>query len=85
MPRPRIEHLGDIEIDLYAVVAKWLIAYGGSKTPPPATFDDVARALLTAMREGDPEEHRRLLAAAMATTKYVGDQMLAQLQAILDG
>jgi hypothetical protein len=73
--------VGNITIDLYAVVARWLMAYGSAKVPPGASFDDIVHALRTSMREGDPVEHQRLMAAATATTKYVGDQVIAQIEA----
>jgi hypothetical protein len=73
--------VGNITIDLYAVIARWLMAYGSGKVPPGASLDDVVRALRVSMREGDPLEHQRLLDAANATTRYVGDQVVAQLEA----
>jgi hypothetical protein len=77
--------VGNVTIDLYAVIARWLIAYGSGKVPPGASVEDVTLALRTSLREGDPVEHQRLLAAADATTKYVGNQVIAQLEALSIG
>jgi hypothetical protein len=74
---------GSINIDLYAVVARWLIAYGSIEEPPQgSSFEDIVKALRKSMREGDRVEHQCLLAAANATTKYVGEQIFTQLQTL---
>jgi hypothetical protein len=65
-----IEH--HVEIDLYEVIALWIIGYNYDEPHPPV--EELARVLRRDMRQED--EPPRLLHAAGAVTRHICDKFL---------
>jgi hypothetical protein len=65
-----------VEIDLYRVIALWVIGYHYDQPqhPDPA---ELAAAIKKDMERGDAEQSH-LLAAASAVTRYICEQFLAE-------
>lgn len=66
-------------IDLYEVLARWMIAYSDEPLPPGCNTEELADSMRQRLQE-NPIEHDRLIAAAAAATQYVGDQIVSQMQ-----
>ena len=66
-------------IDLYEIIARWLVAYSNEPLPPGCGYAELADNLRRRLNENG-REHDRLIAAAMATTQYVGDQIVSQYE-----
>ena len=68
-----------IEIDLYEVVARWIIAYSNEPLPPGCKAWEVADSLRHRHRT-ENGECDRLVAAARAATQYVSEQIVDQYE-----
>lgn len=77
--RPMDEHLEvSLQIDLIEVIARWLHGYGEIPFPGDTGMDELVEALRQRVQDGTEAERRRLFAAAMEVTTYVGEQVVAQ-------
>jgi hypothetical protein len=79
-----IEHklVGELVIDMYEVIARWMIAYadaGGTDMPAPEglTSAQTADYMRASLATGDKAQHDALVAAAHAASRYVIDKVMA--------
>jgi hypothetical protein len=81
---PHIEHklVGELVIDMYMVIARWMIAFaaaGGTDMAAPAglTETQMADNLRAELATRDRAYHDALVAAAHAASRYVIDKIMA--------
>jgi len=70
------------EVDLYEVVARWLMASDNELAPPGVTEAGVAEHFRNKLEALDPGAHKRLMKAAGVVTRYVAEQILGAAEPV---
>jgi len=77
MPVETERHLR-AEVDLYEVIARWLMAYGSEMVPPETNEAELAEHLRQHLKRRDPGHHDRLMNAAKVTALYIARRVLQE-------
>jgi len=66
------------KVELYEVIARWLIASDSGLVPPGVTEEGVAEYFRKNLERFDPDAHQRLTNAAKVIVLYIAEQLLVK-------